>query len=77
LKYAECPFDAVTREVREEISVDMIVDRLLDSYLIDVKHICSHEASAVDYYDVRDVLKREGCLAFPEQRQALRGITAN
>jgi ADP-ribose pyrophosphatase YjhB (NUDIX family) len=35
LKYRESPYDAVRREAAEEVHVDIEVDRLLDSYLVD------------------------------------------
>ena len=95
LQYHEPPYDGVRREVSEEILVDIEVDRLLDSYLVDyqfrgaivsvlelvflarpietnVDAIRTNEASAVAYYDVRDVLRGSSQLAFPEQQQALR-----
>jgi ADP-ribose pyrophosphatase YjhB (NUDIX family) len=95
LKHHEPPYDGVRREVSEEILIDIDVDRLLESYLVDyrfrgaivsvlelvflgkpietdVRTTRSHEASAVAYYDVRDILHDPSRLAFPEQEQALR-----
>ena len=95
LQYHEPPYDGVRREVSEEILVDIEVDQLLDSYLVDyqfrgaivsvielvflaspieaeVEAIRTQEASAVAYYDVREILQSSSALAFPEQQQALR-----
>lgn len=35
LQYGEQPIDAVRREVREEVSLEVEVDRVLDTYLVD------------------------------------------
>ncbi len=95
LKYHESPYEGVRREVSEEILIDIDVECLLDSYLVDyrfrgaivsvvelvflsqpieadMRAIRSSEASAVGYYDVRDILQSPSTLAFPEQQQALR-----